>query len=445
MTDVTTFNRVAAVREAAYPLTGIISEYDPLMNLIGNARFVLIGEASHGTHEFYEQRAEITKRLIQEKGFTGVAVEADWPDAYRVNRFVQGISDDLTPAEALGDFGRFPTWMWRNTDVMNFVGWLKEYNDSLPKNSHKVGFYGLDLYSMYASIDQVLRYLEQVDPEAANRARDRYSCFEHFDQDAQTYGYATSLGIAAPCQEEVVNQLRELLQRGAESMPVDSKDIGADELFYAQQNARLIKNAETYYRSMFQGRASTWNIRDRHQAETLDQLVTHFENQGKPAKFVVWEHNSHLGDARATEMGLSGEVNVGQLMRERYGDDVVIVGFTTYTGTVTAASHWCGTTEMKQVLSALPNSYEDLFHQTGLSRLLLLLRDNQTLKEAQLERAIGVIYKPETERISHYFYARLPEQFDAVIHIDDTRAVQPLDRTAYWELGEVPETFPSGL
>ncbi|MBD2564417.1 MULTISPECIES: erythromycin esterase family protein [Nostoc] len=445
MVDATITNLVDVVRESAYRLTGAAADYDPLMNLIGDARIVLIGEATHGTHEFYKQRAEITKRLIQEKGFTAVAVEADWPDAYRVNRYVQDASEDPTPAEALSGFQRFPTWMWRNTDMLNFLNWLREYNDAIPENAVKVGFYGLDLYSMYASIEVVLEYLDQVDPETAQRARYRYSCFEHLGEDAQTYGYATSFGLTKSCEEEVVNVLEELQRRAAEYIQKDGEGA-ADELFYALQNARLVKNAEAYYRSMFQGRVSSWNIRDRHMAEMLDQLVAHFEQQGKPSKVVVWEHNSHLGDARATDMEVMGEVNVGQLVRDRYGDDAVLIGFTTYTGTVTAASNWGGTAELKLVRPALPGSYEALFHQTGVPQFLLLLKDNNPaitgLREAQLERAIGVIYQPETERISHYFYARLPDQFGAVIHIDDTKGVQPLDRTAYSDMEEAPETFP---
>jgi erythromycin esterase-like protein len=448
MVDATITNVVEAVRESAYQITGTATDYDPLINLIGNARFVLIGEASHGTHEFYQQRIEITKRLIQEQGFTAVAIEADWPDAYRVNRYIQGVSTDPTPAEALAGFQRFPTWMWRNTDVLNFVNWLREYNDNLPDNAIKVGFYGLDLYSMYASMEAVINYLDQVDPEAAQRARYRYSCFDHFGEDSQQYGYATSFGLTKSCEQEVVSQLLELQQRSAEYISKDHQ-LAADEFFSAMQNARLVKNAEAYYRSMFSGRVSSWNIRDRHMAEMLEQLVDHLDQRGTPSKVVVWEHNSHLGDARATDMGKLGEVSVGQLVRDRYGQDAVLIGFSTYTGTVTAASDWGGTTELKQVRSALPGSYEALFHQIGIPQFLLLLRDNNpaitSLREPRLERAIGVIYQPETERISHYFYACLPDQFDAVIHIDDTRGVEPLDRTAYWEMGEAPETFPSAL
>ncbi|CEJ45880.1 erythromycin esterase family protein [Umezakia ovalisporum] len=448
MLDATITNIVAAVRGYAHQLTGADQDYDPLIDLIGNARFVLIGEASHGTHEFYEQRAEITKRLIQEKGFTAVAVEADWPDAYRVNRYVMGINHDPTPSEALLNFQRFPLWMWRNTDVLNFINWLREYNDSLPENATKAGFYGLDLYSMYASIAAVLDYLNQVDSEAAQRARYRYSCLEHFGEDAQGYGYASSFGITKSCEQEVINQLQELQRRNAEYVQQDGR-VKADEFFYAEQNARLVKNAEHYYRSMFQGRVSSWNIRDQHMAETLDELVAHLDQQGQQTKVVVWEHNSHLGDARATDMGSVGEVNVGQLLKERYGNDAVNIGFTTYTGTVTAVSNWGETAQLKQVRSALPGSYEALFHETERPQFLLNLRDENRaivgLRQPRLERAIGVIYRPETERISHYFYACLPEQFDAVIHMDDTKGVQPLDRVPTWEMRDAPETFPSGL
>ncbi len=434
-----------AVRDVAYPLTGKAEEYDPLMELIGDARFVLIGEATHGTHEFYEQRAEITKRLIQEKGFTAVAVEADWPDAYRVNRYVQGVNDDPTPAEALQGFQGFPSWMWRNTDVLNFVGWLRQYNDALPENATKVGFYGLDLYSLYSSIAEVVKYLDKVDPEAAKQARSRYSCLEHFEEDTQAYGYAASLGLSDSCEEQVVNQLMELQRRTAEYAGRDGQ-VAEDEFFYAEQNARLVKNAEEYYRSMFRGRVSSWNLRDRYMAETLDRLVAHLDRQGRQTKVVVWEHNSHLGDARATDANKAGEVNVGQLVRERYGRDAVLIGFTTYTGTVTAVSNWGETPQLKQVRPALKGSYEALFHQTGLPNFLLSLRQENSavagLRQARLERAIGVIYRPETERASHYFYARLPEQFDAVIHFDHTRAVQPLDRHTQEETQEPPETFP---
>ncbi|MCP6760960.1 MAG: erythromycin esterase family protein [Fischerella sp. CENA71] len=448
MPDATKKKVAETVREFAHPLMGKSEDYDPLMHLIGNAHFVLIGEASHGTHEFYDQRALITKRLIEEKGFTAVVVEADWPDAYRVNRYVRGVDDDLTPTEALSSFQRFPLWMWRNTDVLNFVGWLRQHNDSLPGSASKVGFYGLDLYSLYASMAEVLSYLDKNDPEAAKRAHHRYSCFEQFEEDTQAYGYAASVGLSKSCEQEVVSQLLELQRRTAEYAKQDGRVI-EDEFFYVQQNARLVKNAEEYYRSMFRGRVSSWNLRDRHMAETLDQLVAHLDQQGGRTKVIVWAHNSHLGDARATDMAEVGELNVGQLVRERYGNDTVLIGFTTYTGTVTAATNWDEPAQLKLVSPALPGSYEDIFHQIELSQFLLNLRDNNpaiaVLQEPRLQRAIGVIYRPETERASHYFYTRLPNQFDAVIHIDDTKGVEPLDRMATQETREVPETFPSAL
>jgi len=448
MADATVTKLTDLVRQSAHPLTGSAQDYDPLMDLIGDARFVLIGEASHGTHEFYRERAEITKRLIQEKGFTAVAVEADWPDAYRVNRYVRGSNDDATSGEALLGLQQFPTWMWRNTDVLSFVTWLRHYNDALPQDAAKIGFYGLDLYSMHASIEAVLGYLDKIDPEAAKRARYRYSCFQHFGEDTQAYGYAASFGLAESCEDEAVNQLMELQRRTAEYAQQDGQ-VAEEEFFFAEQNARLVKNAEEYYRSMFRRRVSSWNLRDRHMAETLEQLFVHLDKPGTPAKIVVWAHNSHLGDARATDMGDAGELNVGQLVRERYGRDAVLVGFSTYTGTVTAASDWGASAELKRVRPALPESYEALFHNTGLPRFLLNLRDGgqliPALREPRLERAIGVIYRPESERISHYFYARLPDQFDAVIHFDETRGVEPLDLTAHWEAGEPPETFPSAL
>ena len=429
------------VRENAHRLLGTAQDYDPLMNLIGNARFVLLGEASHGTHEFYHERAHITQRLIEEKGFTAVAVEADLPDAYRVNRYVHEASRDTFAIEALADFKRFPTWMWRNTDVVEFLEWVRTYNGALPSRKEQPGFYGLDLYSLRASMDAVLRYLEKVDPEAAKVARTRYACFDQFGEDTQNYGFAAGLGLAKSCEEEVVAQLVELQRRAAEYARRDGS-VAEDEVFYAEQNARLVKNAEEYYRSMFLEDVSSWNLRDRHMVETLNALVAHLERHGGRAKIVVWAHNSHLGDARATQMGQRGELNVGQLVRQQHGRDAVLIGFTTHHGTVTAASDWGGTAERKRVRPALTNSYEEIFHDTEVPRFMLTCREVEGLSEPKLERAIGVIYRPETERMSHYFWARLPDQFDAILHFDETRAVEPLERTAEWDAGEVPETYP---
>ena len=455
--DATAAARDAAVARlvsgSVQPLTGEPSDFDHLLDLVGNARFVLIGEASHGTHEFYRIRSEITKRLITGWGFSAVAVEADWPDAYRVNRFVRGESDDADATDALGGFKRFPQWMWRNADVLDFVGWLRAHNDAHRPASDRVGFYGLDLYSLHTSMAAVLSYLDKVDPPAAARARARYACFDAFGQDPQTYGYAATLGLSPTCETAVLNQLVDLQQSADVYVRRDGR-VARDALFFAEQNARLVRNAERYYRAMFLGSAMSWNLRDRHMTETLEQLAIFLDVEGRrsspaPAKIVVWAHNSHLGDARATEMSRRGELNVGQLMRVRNGISTKLVGFTTYDGTVTAASDWDRPAERKAVRPALEGSYEAVFHEIGYRRFLL---DLTTETEAQralmaphLERAIGVVYRPETERLSHYFHAVLPQQFDAVLHYDTTRAVEPLERTGTWERGELPETYPSAL
>jgi erythromycin esterase-like protein/predicted phosphoribosyltransferase len=424
------------------PLTGAADDYDELVARATRARHVLVGEASHGTHEFYRERAELTKRLILEAGVTAVAVEADWPDAYRVNRFVRGVGEDASPDEALSGFERFPTWMWRNTVVADFVGWLRDHNDQLPSGAPKVGFYGLDLYSLHASMTAVVEYLDRVDPEAAQRARHRYACFDQFGHDPQVYAYEVGLGGAESCEQQAVQQLMELRDRAAELAPRGA-DIEDDGHFYAEQNARLVADAERYYRASFRGGAESWNLRDRHMAETLEELAEHLERTcGRPAKVAVWEHNSHLGDNRATELGGTGQLNVGQLVRERHGDDALLVGFSTYTGTVTAASDWGRPAERKHVRRALPGSWEELFHEQGVPGFLI---DPTALRGRRLQRAIGVIYRPETERMSHYFHARIAQQFDAVIHLDETHALEPLERSGQWEAGELPDTYPWGL
>ena len=432
-------SELETIRRAAQPLAGTPDDYDALLALIGDARFVLLGEASHGTHEFYRARTEITKRLIAEKGFTAVAVEADWPDAYRVNRYVRGSTADSTAEEALRDFQRFPQWMWRNADVLDLVGWLRTHNERQTRDS-KAGFYGLDLYSLYGSIDAVITYLDRTDPEAATRARQRYGCFEEFEKDVQAYGYAAASGIAESCEDDVVAQLIEL-QRRSHSVLAD------DDSFFAEQNARVAKNAEAYYRAMFRGRDTSWNLRDTHMADTLDALAEHQRRADRHARIVVWAHNSHLGDARATQMAERGELNLGQLARERHREDTVIVGFTTYTGTVTAASDWDSPAERKRVRPALPESHEARLHEVGIPRFYLPLRGEvaSALREPRLERFIGVIYRPETERWSHYYEAALARQFDAILHFDESRALEPLERTPRWTAGEgdPPQTFPS--
>jgi erythromycin esterase-like protein len=383
-----TFDDVVAIKDRD-------QDYDRLLEWVGDRRFVLLGEASHGSHEFYRERARITKRLIEEKGFVAVAVEADWPDAYRVNRYVLGRSSDDDASSALADFERFPEWMWRNKDVVRFVSWLRERNDRCEDPLDRARFYGLDLYSLRASMEAVVDYLRVADPDAASRARERYSCFDL---------------------------------------------IGA-------QNARLVHNAERYYRAMYQGRVSSWNLRDEHMAETLRNLDRHLEGVVGRSKIVVWEHNSHVGDARSTELGSTGELNVGQLARATWNDECFLVGFTTHHGRVSAASDWGGPVQRKDVRPALVGSYEDLLHYAPAENFFVRLGafTPEVLRDSRLERAIGVIYRPETERSSHWFHADLAHQFDVVVHLDETSAVEPLDRTTRWDAGEPPETYPSGL
>jgi erythromycin esterase-like protein len=445
----TTLDRsvAAAVRDASHRLIGNTSDFIPVLNRIGSARFVLIGEASHGTHEFYRIRAELTKQLIRKLGFTAVAVEADWPDAYRVNRYVRGGSADADAEESLSGFRRFPQWMWRNTDVVDFVGWLRTYNESLPVE-RRVGFYGLDLYSLHASMEAVVTYLRKVDPEAAERAAVRYGCFDRFGDDPQEYGYAATMELSASCEREVVAQLVDLRNAAADYARRDGR-VALDDLFYAEQNARLVANAERYYRSMFGSHVSSWNLRDEHMTDTLDGLERFLAREGPAPKIVVWAHNSHLGDARATEMGDGGELNVGQLVRQRHGTQAVLVGFSTYSGTVTAASNWDEPAQRKTVRPAIEGSYEALLHDVGIANFALDLgvpnEATAALEVPRLQRAIGVIYRPETERLSHYFRARLPRQFDMLLHYDRTRAVEPLERTGAWTRGEFPETYPTAL
>jgi erythromycin esterase-like protein len=409
-----------------HTLHGRPEGYDPLLDRARHAQFVLLGEASHGTAEFYRERATITKRLIAEAGHTVVAVEGDWPDAYRVNRYVRGESGDETPEQALGDFTRFPTWMWRNTEVVDFIRWLREWNDA---HAPQVGFYGLDLYSLHTSMAEVIRYLDEIDPEAAIRARRRYACFDQFGLDPQVYAYETALAGQEACEQPAVDQLVELRET----------TMDGNDRFYAEQNARLVVNAEEFYRSMFRSGVESWNLRCRHMVDTLERLVEHLGD----ARATVWAHNSHVGDARATGLGETGEFNVGQLVRELHPDTTHIVGFSTYTGTVTASSDWGGPAERKRVRRALPGSWEELLHETGLRSFFV---DTSELPGRMLERAIGVLYRPETEHMSHYFEARPSAQFDTLIHLDVTRAVEPLEPSRAWQAGrDLAETFPFGV
>jgi len=444
---------LAQLAGAARPIEGHDHDYDELLDHVADRRIVLIGEATHGSQDFYRERARITKRLIEEHGFTVVAVEADWPDAYRVNRYVMGLSDDRSSTESLADFRRFPTWMWRNTAVVQFVDWLHAHNARASDPLHMARFHGLDLYSLRTSIDAVVEYLDGIDPDEARRARDRYSCFDHVGAEGQAYGFALAYERAIPCENEVVAQLVSLRRQAAEYASRDGW-LAEDELFCAEQNAVVVRDAEEYYQQMYRADVSSWNLRDRHMAATLDALLDHFDRRGGHTKAVVWEHNSHIGDARATGMSVRDELNVGQLARQRYGDHAVaLIGLTTYDGEVTAATDWGRPARRRTVRPALPESYEHLLHEVVDERLAperfwLPMTDPAVaavVAEPRLERAIGVVYRPQTERASHYFPARLDRQFDVVVHLDRTSALQPLDDIAAWDPLEPAETYPTGI
>lgn len=432
-----------SLRSVAIPLQGKPSDYDSLIDHVGDAQIVLLGEATHGTHEFYDIRSQISKRLISEKGFHTIAIEGDWPDAFQVNRYIH--SQMYTDAnDALSSFDRFPIWMWRNVPMINFVEWMRHYNQKA-KPENKVRFLGLDLYSLYRSVDVVINYLEHIDPEAAQEARYHYSCFDHFREDPQAYGYAVFKRVIESCAGDVIEQLQRLLDQDWEFL--EKGKISAEEAFYIEQNARVVKNAEQYYRSLFGSEISNWNLRDSHMLETLNALINHYQLMGiESPKIVIWAHNSHVGNAAATQMSERGEYNIGQLVKEQFGKiNAISVGFTTYNGTVSAASNWHQPVERKIIRDALPDSYEALFHAVGLPNFLLLLKNAPMMPLEALERAIGVIYLPRTERMSHYFHANLIGQFDAIIHCDKTGAVEPIEKTSEWIEGEVPETYPSGL
>jgi erythromycin esterase-like protein len=435
----------AQLIRAMLPLDAAGYAYDRLLDRIGDARFVLLGEATHGTHEFYRERAILTERLILEKGFDAVAVEADWPDARRAHEFIRGAGSDETPEDALRGFQRFPKWMWRNHDVKELLGWMRLH-------APEVGFYGLDLYGLHASIAAVVAWLDDVDPRAARRARERYACFDKFGHDTDTFTYGVELGPS--CADEVREQLletRALLRDHARYVPVGGADDWSERLFDVDVNVALVAAAEAYYRSMALGGVATWNLRDRQMAATVSTVAEHLEHRlGRPARVVVWEHNSHLGDARATEMSVEGEINVGQLLRERHGADTFSVGFTTYDGMVTAAPDWGAAAARVAVRPAIADSHELLLHlavtEVGEDSVVVMPdregRLPDLLRAERLERAIGVVYRPRTERISHWFRARLAEQFDAVIHVDRSSAVEPLERAERREGEDLPETYP---
>ena len=441
---------VEAIRRAAHVIDLERPDLDPVLAHIGSAPLVLLGEATHGSEEFYRLRGELTLRLVDGHGFDAVAVEADWPDALRASRWACGAGEDADAAAALGGFMRFPRWMWRNTAVRDWLGRLREHNLGRAPDA-RVGFFGLDLYSLQASMQSVIAFLDRADPAAAADARRRYLCFDGYAAEPQRYGAATHFGLAADCAREAAQQLQSLFGRAARRLAGDTADTD-DELFYAQQNARVVKNAEHYYRTMFDGRTDSWNLRDTHMAETLELLRTHLSRRlGRPAKIVVWAHNSHIGDARATEPADRGQLNLGQLVRERDAKDEndlpYLLGFTTHTGTVAAASDWDEPVENKAVLRSREDSVEQLLHGSGLGDFFLPLEGEAAcaLERPRLERAIGVIYRPDSERLSHYFRAALADQFDGVIHVDETHAVTPLDPSDLWQDRSEPELAPTGM
>jgi len=411
---------------------------EKLLERIGDSRLVLLGEASHGTAEFYEMRARITQALIEKKGFIGVAVEADWPDAAHIDHYIHGTSPD--PLLESTPFSRFPSWMWANHSVLEFTRWLKAHNEQIAAVDEKVGFYGLDLYSLSSSIDVVLSYLDTVDAETAQVARVRYGCLTPWASDPGLYGRVMMTGRYRECEEDVVATLQDLLKKRLDYAKADGKRY-----FDAEQNARLVTNAERYYRTMYYAENNSWNQRDQHMFEALQSVMAF---RGPQSKIVIWEHNSHIGDARATEMSARGEYNIGQLVRQTYGDKAYSIGFGTDHGTVAAASEWGGPMEVKQVQPSHIDSYERVCHDVRTDNFLLPLRKplqeitRKKLLAERLERAIGVIYRPEAELQSHYFYASLPQQFDEYIWLDETRAVEPLTKKT---TRGMPDTFPFGV
>ena len=411
---------------------------DNLLERIGDSQLVLLGEASHGTAEFYEMRARITRELVERKGFNIIAVEADWPDAACIDRYIHDSSSD--PLLESKPFSRFPTWMWANQSVLDFTHWLKAHNEKISSPEEQAGFYGLDLYSMFSSMEVVLNYLEEVDPETAEVARLRYGCMMPWANDPAMYAQVTITRQYRECEKDVLDTLQNLMKKRVDYCRADG-----ERFFNAEQNARLVANAERYYRTMYYAENNSWNQRDQHMFETLQSVL---KFRGPTSKAVIWEHNSHIGDARATQMSARGEFNIGQLARQEYGDNAYLIGFGTDHGTVAAASEWGGPMEVKQVQPSHIDSYERICHETMTDNFLLPLRKplqeitrNKLLSE-RLERAIGVIYRPETELQSHYFYASLPRQFDEYIWFDETRAVEPLTRET---IKGMPDTFPFGL
>ena len=443
---------VDRIRTIARPLE-TPADLDPLLERIGDARYVLLGEASHGTSEYYTWRAHLSQRLIREKGFSFIAVEGDWPDCYRVNRYVNGALDAGTSAEeVLHAFDRWPTWMWANREIVHLTEWLRQHNDGAREGAplgedQKAGFYGLDVYSLWDSMHAVIAYLERVDPSAVGTARRVYGCFDPYGEDVQEYARST-LYIPNSCEDEAIAMLMELRRKAPEY-----REEGREAFFNAEQNALVAKNAERYYRTMVRGGASSWNVRDRHMVDTLDRLM---QFHGPQAKAIVWEHNTHIGDARATDMADAGMVNVGQLIRQQHAEaGVVLVGFGSHRGSVIAADAWGAPMRRMPVPPAREESYEDLLHRAGQAtgrrdQLLILTDEAHALDKDALwaeprgHRAIGVVYNPDRERYGNYVPTVLPRRYDAFLYIDETEALHPLHLTPHVD-GEAPETYPSGV
>jgi erythromycin esterase-like protein len=428
-----------ALRLAAKPLS-TPDDLDPLLDQVGEARFVLLGEASHGTSDFYRWRAELSKRLIQEHGFNFIAVEGDWPDCYRVNRYIRGLPGGGASArEVLHAFERWPTWMWANEEIVELAEWLRAWNTRRAPEA-QVGFYGLDVYSLWDSMRVVTEYLERIDPSLAQEARLAYRCFEPYAEDVQEYARATAI-VPTSCEDEAVGVLRTMRSNA----PAFRED-GREGYFDAEQNALVARNAEVYYRTMVRGGPGSWNVRDMHMVETLERLMEH---QGPEARGIVWEHNTHIGDARFTDMARAGMFNVGQLVRQAHDrDGVVLVGFATHRGTVIAAEEWGAPMERMRVPSARRGSIEDALHD-GIGRDALLIFDGTQdggivgLDEPMGHRAIGVVYDPTREQWGNYVPTIVPRRYDAMVYVDESRAVNPLHMPVRVD-GELPETYPTG-
>ncbi|WP_432506590.1 erythromycin esterase family protein [Kineococcus arenarius] len=418
------------------------ADLDPLLERVGEARYVLIGEASHGTSEYYTWRAELTRRLLTEKGFSFVAAEADWPDAYRVNCSVVGDTDQ-DPRDALAGFTRWPTWMWANEEVADFTRWLRGWNATRPRDE-RVGFYGLDVYSLWDSLRAVLGHLEEHEPDRADAAREAFRCFEPYKEDPHDYAWATL--VPTSCEQEVVRLLRQLSER-SDPGPPGAREAG----FNAAQNAAVVVGAERYYRSVVRGDSESWNVRDTHMADTLDRLVEHTGARlGRPAKAVVWEHNTHVGDARATDMAGQGMVNVGQLVRERHAEDgVVIVGFGGHAGSVVAGRSWGAPMERLPVPPARTGSVEALLRLAVDEPALIVVPPEEQqpgwMSEERPHRAIGVVYHPEAEHWGNYVPTVLGRRYDAFLFFPDTTALHPLSPP--WEAGRTrgADTWPVGV